>query len=473
MKRSITLAFVFLIGLSVFAKVDLPSVFTNNMVLQQNADVKIWGKTDTKNSIVIGMSWSDETVTVDPKKDGSWETTIPTPSYGGPYTVTVSDGEKITLDNVLIGEVWLCSGQSNMEMPMKGFRGQAVEGSNMDILKSTNSNIRFVSVPRATKTVPQDDFEGQWQEASPATVADFSATAYYFARLLNEIIDIPVGIVEVSFGGSCVEAWTSRENTNSFNGTEIPKIKDSADLDQRTPTTLFNGMLSPVIGYTIKGAVWYQGETNYINASEYAARFATMVKEWRSLWGQGDFPFYFMQIAPFDYSVFHTADDYKAEYNSAYLREAQYKALELIPNSDMATAFDLGHKDCIHPPEKKTSGERLALIALAEQYNVAVTGYKTPCYKGMEIVGSTAVVSFDNIPNGITSWGEEITEFEIAGKDKHFYPAQAFVRSKSVIVSSPRVKEPVAVRYAFKDVPEVKLFSNEGIPVMSFRTDEW
>ncbi len=473
MKRSITLAFAFLIGLSVFAKVDLPSVFTSNMVLQQNADVKIWGKTDTKNAVVISMSWADESVSVTPEKDGSWKTTIPTPSYGGPYTITVSDGEAVTLENVLVGEVWLCSGQSNMEMPMKGFRGQPVEGSNMDILKSANNNIRFVSVPRATTTVPRDDFNGEWQIAGPATVADFSATAYYFARLLNEIIDIPVGIVEVSYGGSCVEAWTSRENTNSFNGTEIPKIKDSTELDQRTPTTLFNGMLSPVIGYTIKGAVWYQGETNYINATEYAERFATMVKEWRSLWGQGDFPFYYMQIAPFDYSVFHAVDEYKPEYNSAFLREAQFKALDLIPNSDMAVALDIGHKDDIHPPEKKVCGERLAFLALAEQYDVAVTGYKPPCYKSMEIQGSTVVVSFDNIPNGIDAFGKEITEFEIAGADKHFYPAQVFLRSKSVVVSSPRVKEPVAVRYAFKDVPEAQLFSNEGIPVISFRTDNW
>lgn len=472
MKNIITLL-ALCISVSTIAKVSLPALFSDNMVLQQNTKVKVWGWSEPKKDITVRVSWSGETFNTQADKKGNWSLYIPTSEAGGPYEMVISDGEEETLSNILLGEVWLCAGQSNMEMPMKGFRGQPVKGSNLDILKSSNDNIRFISVPRSKKTIPQDNFNGEWKSASPASIRDFSATAYYYARLLQEILDIPVGLVEVSYGGSCVEAWTSRENANSFGETEVPAVKDSIKLDQRTPTVLFNGMLHPVIGYTVQGAIWYQGESNYNNSEYYAERFATMVKEWRDLWGQGDFPFYYMQIAPFDYSVFNTPDTYKEKYNSAYLREAQLKALDLIPNANMAVALDLGDKKSIHPMDKKTGGERLAYIALAEQYGVKGIGYLPPKVKGTEIVNSTMVISFDNIPNGITSFGKEVTTFEVAGEDEHFYPATAWVRSKSVVISSPRVKKPVAVRYAFKDYVEAQLFSNEGIPVPSFRTDEW
>jgi sialate O-acetylesterase len=455
------------------AKVRLPSLFSDNMVLQQKNDVNIWGWSDAGQEIIISPSWNGKTYTATANIDGEWKILLPTPEAGGPYEISISDEQEIILKNVLIGEVWLCAGQSNMEMPMKGFMGQPVLGSNDDILRSSNPNIRFISVPRSCKTIPQDDFEGQWLKAEPKTVTNFSATAYYFGRLLNEILDIPVGMVEVSYGGSCVEAWMSKETSGPFEEADIPGPTDSIGIFNRTPTALFNGMLSPVIGFGIKGAIWYQGETNHINPDEYLERFPAMVKEWRSLWQIGDFPFYYAQIAPFDYSGNKTKEEHLEKYNSAYLRESQLKALDEIPNSGMAVLLDAGLEDNIHPDNKEVAGSRLAYIALGKTYGIEGIGYTSPTLRAIEIVGSIVIVSFNNVPNGITSFNKEITLFEIAGEDREFYPAQVILRRKSVVLSSPDVANPVAVRYAFKDYVEGELFSTEGLPVPSFRTDDW
>lgn len=470
---ALTIAFT-LLSFNGFALVNLNSLFSDNMVLQQQSQVNIWGWAEKGTEISVTPSWNNKTYTGKTDKKGNWKIQVETPSAGGPYEITISDGEAVTLSNVLIGEVWLCSGQSNMEMPMKGFHGQPIEGSNKAILKSTNSNIRLVTVPRNPSTVTRKNFKGNWEEAKPETVADFSATAYYYGRLLNELLDVPVGLIDVTYGGSCVEAWTSKENTHQFQNYEVPEPADSVKkIHNRTPSALFNGMLYPVIGYTIKGTIWYQGETNYVNPDQYVERFSTMVKEWRTLWNQGDFPFYYVQIAPFDYSIFNSKEDQKELYNSAYLREAQLKALNVIPNSQMAVTLDIGNKDNIHPAQKKPVGERLAFIALAESYGMKGLNYAPPIVKGVEIVGSTITISFDNIPTGITSYGKEVTNIEVAGENKVFYPAQVWVRSKSIVVSSPRVKEPVAVRYGFTDYTTGQLFSNGGIPFPSFRTDDW
>ena len=475
MKKLILLVASFLIVISngIFAEIKPNSLFSDNMILQQLDTVNIWGWAENEKEISIKPSWNNKIYTGETDKQGKWKIAIETPKAGGPYIVTIKGKEEIQFTNVLIGEVWLCSGQSNMEMPMMGFRGQPIEGGTMDILKSKNNNIRLITVPRKVSTVEKDNFNSAWKEATPSSVAEFSATAYYYGRLLNEMLDIPIGLICVSYGGSCVEAWMSHDNTFPFEDKPVPQVKDSINIDQRTPSTLFNGMLHPVIGYTIKGAIWYQGETNYINPDVYPERFASMVKEWRALWNQGEFPFYYVQIAPFDYSIFHTPNDSKTIYNSAYLREAQFKALDLIPNSQMAVILDYGNEKNIHPSQKQPVGERLALIALAETYGLEGFDYAPPKIKGTEIKESTFTISFDNIPNGITSYGKEVTNIEIAGENKIFYPAQVWVRSKSIVVSAPQVLKPVAVRYAFKDFTTAHLFSTGGIPVPSFRTDDW
>lgn len=470
--QKITLLFVgIFISCSVFAEVKLPALFTDNMVLQQKAKVAVWGWAKPKTKITVSNTWNGKTAETKSDKEGKWKLFVETPSYGGPYKMTVSDGHPKIIKNVLIGEVWLCAGQSNMEMPMKGFLGQPVLNSNMDILKSKNKNIHLIRIPRCSKTVPQDNFNASWTEANPESVSEFSATGYYFGRLLNQMIDIPVGLIQVSYGGSCIQAWMSKNTSVAFEDKKVPEPGDSIKEPNRTPTALFNGMLHPVIGYTIKGCVWYQGETNYEEPDRYETLFPTMVKEWRSLWGQGDFPFYYSQIAPFDYSVFKKMNPEKN--NSAYIRDAQRKSATVIPNSAMAVMMDIGEKDCIHPMHKQISGERLALLVLGDTYGMKGFAYKSPAFKEMSVKGNSVTVSFDNAEDGLTTFGKPLTQFEIAGKDKVFYPADAFLRRKSVLLSSPRVAEPVAVRYAFQDYVVGELFGTNGLPVSSFRTDDW
>ncbi|WP_346860764.1 sialate O-acetylesterase [uncultured Draconibacterium sp.] len=458
------------VGFQSEAKVKLPALFADNMVLQQQTKVAVWGWSLPKTEVHVSGSWSAESVSVKSDKEGKWKVMLQTPHAGGPYDLTISDEETITLKNVMIGEVWICAGQSNMEMPMKGYPGQPVIGSNMDILKSDNNQIRVITVPRNSQTVPQDNFEAKWKVADPAAIRNFSATGYHFGKLLYEMLDVPIGLIEVSYGGSCIQAWMSSETAVPFEDNMVPAPGDSIPVVNRTPTVLFNGMLNPVIGYGIKGAIWYQGETNYQEPEAYVELFPKMVKEWRSLWNIGEFPFYYAQIAPFDYAVFKPN---KAKANSAYLREAQLKAMDKIPNSGMAVLMDIGEEKSIHPMHKKEGGERLALWALGKTYGIRDFSYKSPAFNAIEVKGGQLIVSFNNASNGLTTFGKELTGFEIAGDDKVFYPASTFLRSKSVIVSSPRVEKPVAVRYAFNDFIVGTLFGTDGLPVSSFRSDDW
>jgi sialate O-acetylesterase len=320
---------------------------------------------------------------------------------------------------------------------------------------------------------PLEDFEGKWETASPKSTANFSATAWYFGSLLQAVLNVPVGLIHVSYGGSSMEAWMNQEMLKDFEGVTIPKTKqDLAKDPNRVATTLFNGMLSPVIGYGIKGCIWYQGESNYERAAQYKDLFEKMVSSWRGLWNQGEFPFYYAQIAPFNYAAFHPKDNLE-KYNSAYLREAQLKASAAIPKTGMAVLMDIGEENNIHPVDKEKGGSRLAYLALAKSYAIEGFEFESPKFKGMEIVGSSVTVSFDDAPNGITAYGKEVSGFEIAGEDKVFYPAKAEVRRKSVVLTSDKVAKPAAVRYLFRDFTKAELFSVGGLPVSSFRTDQW
>ena len=475
MRQIVTAIVCFLASLQIQAQIKLPALFTDNMMLQQQMQAPIWGWGSKNEMLEISTSWDSKTYSVKADKYGKWQTKLSTPKAGGTYNITIKQGmETKTITNVLIGEVWLCAGQSNMEMPLKGFTGQPVKNGNDVVVRSTNNNIRFISVPRATVLEPQDDFEGQWAVASPRTTGNFSATAWYFGSLIQEVSQVPVGLIEVSYGGSNVEAWMSQEMLKDFDNI-LPIPKNEAELKgapNRKPTTLFNGMLSPVIGYGIKGGIWYQGESNYERPFQYKHLFKKMVSSWRGLWNQGEFPFYFVQIAPFDYSRFHP-NDYLEKYNSAYLREAQLQASKEISNSGMAVIMDVGEKNNIHPVDKEKGGTRLAYLALAKTYGFEGFEYESPEFNAMEIKGSTVTVSFNNVPNGITSFGKEVNGFEVAGEDQKFYPAQAYVRGKSVVLTSARVEKPVAVRYLFKDFTEAEIFSVGGLPMSSFRTDNW
>ncbi|MFV0564734.1 MAG: sialate O-acetylesterase [Flavobacteriaceae bacterium] len=475
MKALVTTILCVFSVLIIHAEIKLPALFTDNMLLQQQMEAPIWGWANNNENITISTSWNSKTYQVTADKLGQWKTTLQTPKAGGPYIISVSNGnETKTIKNVLIGEVWLCSGQSNMEMPLKGFSGQPVKGGNEAIVRSNNKNIRFITVPRATVLQPKTDFEGAWEIASPKTASNFSATAWYFGALLQETLQVPVGLIVVSYGGSNIEAWMNEQMLKDFD-LELKRPKTESDLKSnpnRVPTTLFNGMLSPVIGYGIKGAIWYQGESNYERPFQYANLFKKMVSSWRELWGQGEFPFYFVQIAPFDYARFHP-NDKKEKYNSAYLREAQLKASKTINNSGMAVLMDVGEFGNIHPADKEKGGNRLAFFALAKTYGLEGFEYESPEFNAMEIKGSTVTVAFSNVPNGITAYDKDVLGFEIAGKNKVFYPAQAVLRRKSVVLSSPQVETPVAVRYLFKDFTKAEIFSTGGLPMSSFRTDNW
>lgn len=462
------MAFLLVIAFSVsqaLAEVKLPAVFCDNMVLQQQTQAAIWGKADKNATISISTSWNGKSYSTKATADGSWKLKVTTPKAGGPYEITVSDGKSIKLKNVLIGEVWVCSGQSNMEMPMKGFKNQPILGGSDAIALSTNPNIRLFTVKKVTNLEPQENFTGDWKTCIPENVYEFSATAYYFGLMLNKALNVPIGLINTSWGGTRIEPWISEMGCKNFDWVKLPEKKPVENLSPQTPTVLFNAMINPMVGYGIRGAIWYQGESNRNEPKEYLKLMPGLIENWRSLWGIGDFPFYYVQIAPFDYGP--------TGLNSAYLREAQLKASTSIPNIGMASIMDIGEKDCIHPAAKETGSKRLALLALAQTYGIKGINCQSPVLKEMKVTEGVVKLTFDNATMGLTSFGKELSCFEVAGENKRFFPARAFISGDGIILYSPQVAKPVAVRYAFKDFIVGDLFSTDGLPVSSFRTDDW
>lgn len=462
------ISLLFITTLTVFTQTWLPSFFSDNMVMQQNAEVSIWGKDDPGRNIQISASWGDE-AEVTSGRDGRWKAKISTPDAGGPYSVTIKGSEVIVLNDVLCGEVWLCSGQSNMEMPVKGYGNQPITGSNEAILHSGNPALRVFQIEKVPSAILLDDVKGKWHAASPATTPDFSATAYFFGDLLQEMLEVPVGLIITSWGGSTVEAWMDRESLESF-----PEISIPDEVPEKGPnhagTILYNGMLHPFVDYHIKGAIWYQGESNRNRASQYANLFPAMIESWRALWDLGNFPFYFVQISPYGYG-----SSEERKYASALLREAQLHAMQHVENTGMVVTADIGDCECIHPADKTTVGRRLAYWALAETYGFEGIAYRSPVYSSMEPTEDGKIkLSFDHAPDGLTSLQKPLDGFEIAGDDRVFYPAQAVInRDRTVSVWSDDVSKPLAVRYAFGDCVDGSLFNIAGLPASPFRTDDW
>jgi sialate O-acetylesterase len=459
----ITLFFV--IAESLKAEVKLPSIFGDNMVLQQQTDVAFWGKATAGSNVTVKTSWNGKAYSSKADKDGKWKLKVTTPAAGGPYSVTVSDGKAITIKNVMIGEVWVCSGQSNMEMQMKGYRNQPVTGSNEFIATSSNDQIRLITVPRITSLVPLDDFTGEWKLCEPENVVDFSATAYFFGLMLNKALKVPVGLICTAWGGTRIEPWISEAGFQNFDFVKLPdKTQVTEKLNQQTPTVLFNGMVNPIAGFGIKGAIWYQGESNRNEPAQYRKLLPGLADNWRTVWNIGDFPFYYVQIAPYDY---------RNGINSAFLRESQYIVASEGKNMGMACIMETGEQFNIHPANKKAAGDRLAYQALVKTYGKKGIACDGPVLKVMTIEGNIIRLTFDNAPNGLLSIGNELNCFEVAGADKRFVPAKGFVTNDGVTIVSSLVAQPVAVRYAFKDYVVGDLFNTEGIPASSFRTDEW
>ncbi|RPD41512.1 sialate O-acetylesterase [Chitinophaga barathri] len=466
MKQIITCIGLFmLVNTAASAKVILPAVIDHNMVLQQKTNAALWGKARPAAKVKITTGWNGKLYTVQAGNDSLWHVSVSTPAAGGPFSITFDDGEKLVLNNILIGEVWVCSGQSNMSMPVKGFRNQPIEGSNDLLMNAKNSRIRLFQVTRQSSDRAQFDAKVlPWEEADVESVSEMSAVAYLFARIIQEKLDVPVGIIHTSWGGTRIEAWMSAAGLQPFASVKVPAPGDGVKLNQNSPAVLYNAMINPIVGFSIKGVLWYQGEANRKNYQEYPQLMQAMVADWRKRWNCGEWPFYYVQIAPFKY------DNDK---RSAYLREAQLQALQLIPNSSMAVTADAGKELSIHPPDKMTVGKRLAYCALARDYGFNLLPFQGPVYKSMKINKDTVDLTFDHAQNGLYAGAKDLTLFEIAGEDKVFHAAEAKITATGIRVRSDQVKNPVAVRYAFKDWFTGELYNTEGLPASSFRTDNW
>ena len=468
MKNSIFISIFLLFNCNTsYAKIKLPSIIASNMVLQRNTQVKIWGWATSGEKITVKTSWISETLKVTTPENGRWEISIKTTLSKEPQTIQLKSNESnINLENILFGEVWICSGQSNMRMPLKGYTGQPTFDGNLSVATSKNTNLRLFSISENGSPTPLDSVSNskKWDSASPENVKDFSAVAYFYGKQLQEILDVPVGLVMTSWGGTRIQPWISKEAVAPF--LDVNKVKkDTTEKYKRIPSAIFNAMINPITSYTIKGAIWYQGETNRDEPKMYQKLLPEMVKDWRKQWNIGDFPFYYVQIAP---------NKYIDKSNSQYLREAQLKALDIIPNSGMAILSDIGSDATIHPPRKKQVAERLLFIALNKTYGMKDVDCTGPVYKSMTEKEGALLLSFDAAETGIFSPEAEVSCFEIAGADKVFYPAKAeIINHKQLKVSSLDVKVPVAVRYGWYNWFEGTLYDNNMLPASSFRTDDW
>lgn len=452
------------------AKVVLPDIISNNMVLQQDAQVRLWGKALPNGQIVVTVSWNSQKFTTLSDKKGNWEIGITTPrgSYI-PQNIEISDGESVTLTNILIGEVWLCSGQSNMEMPLRGFQNCPVAGGNETIATSGRwrKQIRFATVPWTEALSPQESCRGNWKISSPENAQWFSAVGFHFAMMLNEVLDVPVGIISCCWGGSTLEGWLPEKVLRNYADIDLEKAKKRQGMQCLRPMIMYNGMLYPLRKYTIKGFLWYQGESNVDKFDVYTERLTTLVRLWREEWNS-DLPFYFAEIAPYQYGE---------KLDAARFREAQYKAQFVIPNCGMISTNDLVEpyeQTNIHPKNKKEVGKRFAYMALRETYGLRGVYSRGPEYKSMSIEGERVILSFDHAEEGFSRL-EEIRGFEIAGKDSVFYPAHVKVlyNERKLQISTDKVSEPVAVRYCFHNFMLGNTGNQMELPIVPFRTDSW
>ena len=492
------------------AEVRLPRVFGSNMVLQRDMPVPIWGWANADENISITLIRDSDGEIVSSKEvfsdeKGNWNSTLPATGAGGPYSLSVKGGNTIELSNILFGEVWVCSGQSNMEWPVN-----ASDNSQVEIAAADYPNIRLFHIPRVASGLPMLDVDAQWRLTTPDNIRHFSAVAYYFGRHLYNELDIPIGLINTSWGGTRIEPWTPPVGFDSVPALSSisDEIKD-IDTNYRTqlsdkieeieewivetkeaiqkntpiiqmpenihpltnsgrPTSLYNAMIHPIVPYAIRGALWYQGESNMPEGMIYHEKMKALINGWRNVWGQGDFPFYFVQLAPFNYGG---QGDETARL--ARLWEAQAATLA-VPNTGMVVTTDVGNIRDIHPRNKQAVGLRLALWALGKTYSRNDLVYSGPLYKSMEIEENSIRCHFDHVGGGLmSSDGGSLTWFEIAGEDKQFYKANAIVDGDTVVVSSDRVPSPVAVRFGWDQIAEPNLINKEGLPASPFRSDSW
>lgn len=625
---------------TVSAQLKLPAFFSDSMVLQQNTHAPVWGWASAGEKVVVSGSWSNKTVNAIADNKGRWMVKLPTPKAGGPYNVTIKANEIKTLQGVLIGEVWICSGQSNMEMPVQGWNGAPINNSSAEIASANYPSIRFFTVDKKVAFAPEQDVKGAWSSCSPVSAASFSATAYFFGRELYNNLHVPIGLIHTSWGGTIAEAWTSEaslrtmgdfdkgidkinqmatnlkemmvkdslnaitwkkalaENNNdyandaadaSWHTMQLPTLWESAGLpdvdgivwfkrsvdipqawagkslklslgpiddndvtflngsvvdstmqdgmymkernytipanlvkagknmlavkvidnaggggiygkknqlklyaegssdtinlsgewlykvaaikpsvgtgnNPNQPTVLYNGMIAPLVPFAIKGAIWYQGEANVGRADQYTKLFPLMISDWRKQWKQGDFSFYFAQIAPFNYGGDSTL--------AAALRDAQRRTITASPNTGMAVTMDIGETSNIHPANKQDVGKRLSLWALNKTYGDKNVIYSGPLYKSFEVKGNKLIVSFTSTDGGLTSNNKPLKDFELQDADGSWKPATATIEADKIVVTNDAVSKPIGVRYAYYAYADGTLFNGKGLPASSFTSGD-
>jgi sialate O-acetylesterase len=509
---------VLAIASTLHAEVKVNSLFTDGAVLQQGVEIPVWGTAKDGENVVVDFDGQTARTVA---QNGKWMVRLKSHAAGGPYTMTIAGENQVTVKNILVGDVWVCSGQSNMEWVLSRIPKIAEEVSRADYPK-----IRMLTVPAKSAIAPEEDVNGIWEECSPKTAPRFSAVGYFFGRDLYKAKGVPVGLINSSVGGTQAQAWTSlsgleaekelssyvnaigrvtasypkdsqtyseqlaeynlklipweqkrsafneeikkwnAENNKAIAAGKIPPVRPQ-NIEgpprapraawQGFPTVLYNGMIAPLQPYAIKGVIWYQGESNRFNPMEYRTLFPRLITDWREKWGQGSFPFLFVQVAPY-------------KEMPPEIREAQLLSWQKTPNTAMVVTTDVGESNNIHPAQKEPVGVRLALAARALAYGEEIE-YSGPIYESSKVEGNRLILSFTHIGSGLLAKGGELKGFTIAGQDKNFLPAQAEIRGENVIVYNESVSNPTSVRYAWENVPDVNLFNKEGLPASPFRSD--
>jgi sialate O-acetylesterase len=474
MRRLLSVCVALLIGQlafspGVFAELKLPAMFTDGAVLQQGMPVPVWGWADPDAEVKVSFAGQAKAATAD--ANGKWSVkldTLKANKTGAELNVSAG-GESVSVKDVLVGEVWFCSGQSNMEMVV----ANSVQPG--EVKPDKLPMIRHIKVPHVRAAEPAADFQGEWKVCNKQNVGAFTAVGFFFANQIQMKLDVPVGLIGCNWGGTRIEPWTPPAGFAKVEELDVKTLKDTS--------TMYNGMVAAVKPFAIRGALWYQGESNGSEGESYYHKMRALVAGWRATWNQGDFPFYFVQLANFQKPNPNPAggDGY------AKVRDAQLKAMQDIPNTGMACIIDIGEAGDIHPKNKFDVGNRLALWALAKDYGVKDLVYSGPIYKSMKVEGHQIQLSFDHVGGGLMAAKktearaidapkpvETLEGFAIAGEDKQWVWATAKIEGDKLVVSSPDVKQPVAVRYAFSMNPDkANLYNKEGLPASPFRTDGW
>ena len=502
MRRFIVVVALLFVAGPVCAEIALPSVIGDHMVLQQGKKAPIWGWASPGEAVTVTMG--GKSLSTEACAKGRWKVVLGRLKAGGPYTMTIAGpNNTITVNDILVGEVWVCSGQSNMQWPVSASRD-----ADQEIAAADYPEIRLFSVERKVAETPQEECTAAWSVCTPETVPAFSAVGYFFGRELYQALGVPVGLVHTSWGGTPSEAWTSLPALESDPAAkpllaywdkvlaDWPETKKTYDAQvdawkaqvekakaagkdaprkprmprnpehPHRPASLYNAMINPLRPFAIQGAIWYQGESNAGRAFQYRSLFPLMIEDWRAAWGQGDFSFYFVQLANFRERQAEPVEDAWAE-----LREAQTMTLAL-KNTGMAVIIDIGEAGNIHPKNKQDVGKRLALNALAKDYGKRIP-YSGPMYRSMRRKGNAIVLSFKHAKGGLVAKGGALKGFAIAGANRKFVWADATIKGKKVVVQSDVVSDPVAVRYAWGTNPACNLYNGADLPASPFRTDDW